>query len=138
MVADDSGPTIRPCGRVEGWMDWSQTALQPDFLTGIFWGFFRTPSEQRNWPAIKAELLRCEVDFRKLDRLLERRRFLLGDTLSLADIAAGTSLYRFFELEIERPSLPPVERWYGTLQDHKAYRGQVMIPFEELRGRLDD
>src|SRR5215471_8796520 len=97
MVADDSGPTIRPCGRVEGWMDWSQTALQPDFLTGIFWGFFRTPAEQQNWPAIKAELLRCEVDLRKLDCLLERRRFLLGDTLSLADIAAGTSLYRFFE-----------------------------------------
>lgn len=119
-------------------MDWSQTALQPDFLTGIFSGFFRAPAEQRNWPAIKAELLLCEVDFRKLDRLLEGRRFLLGDTLSLADIAASTSLYRFFELEIERPSLPQVERWCGTLQDHKAYREHVMIPFEELRGRLDD
>jgi glutathione S-transferase len=23
--------------RVEGWMDWSQTSLQPDFLNGVFW-----------------------------------------------------------------------------------------------------
>jgi len=66
-------PAVR--AQVEGWMDWSQTALQPDFLTGIFWGFFRTPAEQRNWPAIKAELLRCEVDFRKLDRDASQNRF---------------------------------------------------------------
>jgi glutathione S-transferase len=37
--------------------------------------------------------------------LLEGRPFLLGDALTLADITAGTSLYRYFELEIERPRL---------------------------------
>ena len=123
--------------RVEAWMDWSQTALQPDFLSGVFWGFFRTPEDKRNWPAIRAALARCEVDFRKLDRLLDGRPFLLGETLSLADIAAGTSLYRYFELDIDRPSLPEVERWYRTLQQRTAFREHVMIPFEELRGRLD-
>jgi glutathione S-transferase len=122
---------------VDGWMDWSQTALQPDFLIGVFWGFFRTPPERRNAAAIKAALARCEADFRKLDRLLDGRQFLLGETLSLADITAGTSLYRYFELEIERPSLPQVERWYHALQGRAPYREHVMIPFEELRGRLD-
>ena len=102
--------------RVEGWMDWSQTALQPDFLNGVFWGFFRTPAPQRNWPAIRAALARCEVHFGKLDRLLDGRPFLLGETLSLADIAAGTSLYRYFGLEIDRPPLPEVDRWYHALQ----------------------
>ena len=24
---------------VDQWMDWAQTALQPDFLMGVFWGF---------------------------------------------------------------------------------------------------
>jgi glutathione S-transferase len=124
--------------QVEGWMDWSQTALQPDFLVGVFWGFFRTPPEQRNWPAIKAALARTAFDLRKLDKLLEGRTFLLGDTLSLADITAGAHLYRYFELEIERPSLPQVERWYHALQQRSAYREHVMLPFEELRGRLLD
>lgn len=122
---------------VDGWMDWSQTSLQPDFLGGIFWGFYRTPDDKRNWPAIHAALGRCERHFAKLDRLLEGRRFMLGEVLSLADIAAGTSLYRYFELEIERPPLAGVERWYRTLQQREAYRKHVMIPFEELRGRLD-
>jgi glutathione S-transferase len=109
-------------------MDWSQTSLQPDFLGGVFWGFYRTPDDKRNWPAIKAALARCTQHFGKLDRLLEDRSFLLGEALSLADIAAGTSLYRYFELDIDRPPLPQVERWY---------RRHIMIPFGELRGRLD-
>jgi len=124
--------------RVESWMDWSQTALQPDFLVGVFWGFFRMPPDRRNWPAINAALGRCAVDFGKLDRLLEGRTFLLGETLSLADITAGTSLYRYFELEIERPSTPQVERWYRALQQRAPFREHVMIPFEELRGRFHD
>jgi len=73
-----------------------------------------------------------------LDRLLEGRSFLLGDALTLADITAGTSLYRYFELQIERPQLPQVERWYRRLQERPAFSEHVMIPFEELRGRLLD
>jgi glutathione S-transferase len=124
--------------RVEGWMDWSQTSLQPAFLVGVFWGFYRTPEDRRNWPAINAALARSAAEFRKLDRLLEGRPFLLGETLSLADITAGTSLYRYFELEIDRPSLPQVGRWYRTLQQRTPFREHVMIPFAELRGRLID
>jgi glutathione S-transferase len=122
--------------RVDGWMDWSQTALQPDFLTGVFWGFFRTPEDQRNWPAIRASLGRCTQHFTKLERLLEQNPLLLGSELSLADITAGTALYRYFELEIERPALPAVERWYAALQKREAFRTHVMIPFGDLRGRL--
>jgi glutathione S-transferase len=128
-------PAIR--AGIDGWMDWSQTSLQPDFLGGVFWGFFRTPEDKRNWPAIRASLSRCAGHFEKLDRLLEGRPFLLGDALTLADIAAGTSLYRYFELEIERPKLAQVERWYRQMQERPAFREHVMIPFEELRGRLD-
>ena len=128
-------PAVRAV--VDGWMDWSQTALQPDFLNGVFWGFYRTPEGKRNWPAINAALARCAVDFAKLDRLLEGRPFLLGDALTLADITAGTSLYRYFELEIERPILRQVERWYRALQQRPAFSEHVMIPFGELRGRLD-
>jgi glutathione S-transferase len=107
------------------------------FLGGVFWGFYRTPEHQRNWLAIRGALARCAGHFTKLNRLLEGRRFLLGDALTLADITAGTSLYRYFELEIERPLLPEVECWYRTLQQRDAFRGHVMIPFGELRGRLD-
>jgi glutathione S-transferase len=123
--------------QVDRWMDWAQTALQPDFLMGVFWGFYRTPESQRNWPAIREKIARCAIHFQLLDAMLADQWFLCGDTLSLADIPAGTSLFRYFELDIERPSLPHVQAWYDRLQERHAYREHVMVPFGELRGRLD-
>ncbi len=120
----------------ERWMDWSATTLQPDFLMGVFWGFYRTPDAQRDWPAIRAKVAACASHFRLLDQVLEGRRYLLGDAPTLADIPAGTALYRYFELDIERPAVPNVEAWYQRLQERPAYRTHVMLPFEELRGRL--
>jgi glutathione S-transferase len=130
---DDAGER----SQADQWIDWSQTALQPAFLMGIFWGFYRTPDDQRNWPAIRESLARCTRYFQLLDRVLEDRKFLCGDRLSLADIPAGTTLYRYFELEIDRPAVPHVEAWYRRLQQRAAYREHVMIPFGDLRGRLD-
>jgi glutathione S-transferase len=123
--------------RVDGWMDWSQTSLQPDFLNGVFWGYYRTLEAQRDWPAIRRSLDRCAAHFRLLDGMLADRPFLTGDRLSLADIPIGTSLYRYFELDLNRPDLPNVAAWYRRLQQRPAYRTHVMVPFDELRGRLD-
>jgi len=131
----DDDPARR--ATVDGWMDWSQTALQPAFLMGVFWGYYRTPEAQRDWPAINKNLARCAEHFRLLDGMLEARPFMMGDRLSLADIPIGTALYRYFELDVERPDLPNVSAWYQRLQQRPAYREHVMLPFAELRGRLD-
>jgi glutathione S-transferase len=118
------------------WMDWSATTLQPDFLMGVFWAFYRTPEAQRDLPAIRKKLAACASHFQLLDRVLADRRYLLGDKLTLADIPAATALYRYFGLDVERPVVPNVEAWYGRLQARPAYRTHVMLPFDELRGRL--
>ena len=119
------------------WMDWSQCSLQPDFLNGVFWGFYRTPAPRRDMAAVNAKILRTTSHLSLLDRMLAGKSFILGDRLTLADIPAGTNLFRYFNLDIERPSLPNVERWYRLLQERPAYREHVMIPFDELYGRLD-
>lgn len=127
-----------PAHRAEadGWMDWAQTSLQPAFLTGVFWGWYRTPPEQHDTPAIEAALAVCARHFQLLDEVLADRPFLGGDAPSLADIPAGTHLYRWFELEIDRPKTPNVAAWYARLCERPAYREHVMIPFEEMRARL--
>jgi glutathione S-transferase len=122
---------------IDGWMDWAQTALQSDFLAGVFWGFFRTPEAKRNWPAIDRAIARCADHLRLIDGMLADRPFLLSENLSLADIPVGAVLYRWFELEIERPPMPNLDAWYARLQLRPAYRQAVMVPFEELRGKLE-
>ena len=121
---------------VDRWLDWSQCALQPAFM-GVFWGYFRTPPKQRDVAAIERARRECEQLFRLLDAELAMRPFLAGESFSLADIPVGTSLYRYFEmgLEVERP--PHVERWYAALAARRPYRAAVMVPFDELRGRLE-
>jgi glutathione S-transferase len=120
---------------VDRWMDWSLATLQPAFID-VFWGFYRTPEEKRNWPFIRDVVKRCAQHYTLLDRHLAARSYLAGDRITMADIPAGTSLYRYFELEIERPSVPNVERWYRRLAERQAYREHVMLPFGDLRGRL--
>lgn len=121
--------------RADGWMDWALATLQRDFMD-LFWGFYRTPDAQRDWPAINRLLAQCARHFRLLDAQIARQPYLAGDSLTLADVPAGTCLYRYFNLEVERPVLPHVEAWYARLRDRPAYRAHVMVPFGDLRGRL--
>jgi len=58
---------------------------------------------------------------------------MLGDTLTMADIPAGSLMYRYFTLPISRPSLPNVEAWYARLQQRPAYRDHVMIDYSGLK-----
>lgn len=121
--------------RQERWMDWMLATLQRDF-TDLFWGYYRTPEPQRDGAKVRALIARCGDHFRLLDRELAARDYLEGGSLSIADIAVGTALYRYFELDVDRPSVPQVEAWYARLRERPAYRTHVMIPFADLRGRL--
>lgn len=123
--------------QIDRWMDWSQSTLQPAFLTGVFWGFYRTPEAQRDMTAVDKNVALCARYFQLLDQVLSTQGFLAGPHLTLADIPAGTSLYRYFNLDIPRPHIPHVEAWYQRLQTSAAFEEHVMIPFRELFGRLD-
>jgi glutathione S-transferase len=122
--------------RSDMWMDWVANDLQPAFIGGVFWNFYRTPEAQRNWNLIRQGIARSAILFRLLDKHLEDKPFIAGDALTMGDIPVGAQLYRYFELEIDRPSLPNVEAWYARLQERESYRTHVMVLFNELHGRL--
>ncbi|OMW38910.1 hypothetical protein AQ808_03495 [Burkholderia pseudomallei] len=119
------------------WMDWMLATLQPDFLTGVFWAYYRTPEHERQWDGIRRKVSSCADHVRLLDRQLADREFLCGDRLSVADIAVGVTCYRYYKLDIERPHAPNVERWYGALQQRPPYQRNVMLPFSNMKGRLN-
>jgi len=118
------------------WMDWCLAHWQPAFSTGVFWGYYRTPEAKRDWPSIHRSIALCAELMRLVEGALQDREFLAGDRLTLGDIPLGTSLFRYFDLDIERPSLPRVEAWYARLKSRPAYREHVMVPYDALKGRL--
>jgi len=118
------------------WMDWSATTLQRDFMD-LFWGHYRTPDDKRDWPRLRGLTASCARHYELLDGHLAQQPYLAGERLTMADVPAGTTLYRYFALDIDRPSVPHVEAWYRRLAARPAYREHVMVPFAELRGRLE-
>ena len=129
-----SDPRVRSLA--DRWMDWMLATLQPEFMK-LFWGFFRTPEKHRNVNLIEAAMTQCEKHFAVLDAHLQGRAFVAGENFSMGDIPAATSLYRYFEMGISIPELPNVCAWYERLSARPAYRVGVLVPFEDLRGRVD-
>jgi glutathione S-transferase len=120
----------------ERWMDWSLATLQPAFMD-LFWGYFRTPEGSRDARAIDDAMARCERHFRILDDHLETRKFVAGNEFTMGDIPAGTTLYRYFGMGVPVAKPTHVWAWYERLKERPPFQGSIMIPFEELRGRLD-
>jgi glutathione S-transferase len=121
--------------RFERWMDWSQAQLDVSFMD-LFWGHWRTPEAQRDVAQNQRLLARCGHYLRVLDGALADRRFLLGDALTLADVPAGALMYRYANLDVTDALPPNVARWYAALCERAPFRTHVMLPFEELKGRL--
>lgn len=118
------------------WMDWYQNHLHRDFMD-LFWGLVRQPERERNWPRINTLIAQCADRFMFLDAHLANNRYLGGETFTIGDVPAGTTLYRYFEMDIERPDIPNVERWYRDLLARPAYAAHVAMPFTDLIGRKD-
>lgn len=117
------------------WMDWTLANLGPSFMQ-LFWALYRTPEAQRNPGLIDRSLSQSGRLYGLLDRHLAKVDFVAGPRLTMGDIPAGTTLYRYFELEIERPDLPHLSAWYERLCERPAFREHIMRPFDELKGRL--
>ena len=110
------------------WMDWVKTTFYPLFHT-VFFGLIRTPLEQRNQQAIDRAIPAAGEILGIVEHHLKGRKYLVGDRLTMGDIPLGSCIYRYFNLEIARPTLPNLEAWYQRLCEREPYRKNVMIPF---------
>lgn len=112
----------------EKWMDFQLGSLFPAFRAG-FLGLTRTPPEERDPDAIAASLRETARLLAVLDAHLEGEAFVAGEGLGVGDVALGPVVYRWLNIEIERPELPNLERWHERLTQRPAYQKTVMVPF---------
>jgi len=116
----------------ERWMDWQQTTLNPG-TGGAFFQWIRKPAAERDSTVIARSVGATEPQFALLDAHLATRRFMLGDTFTMADIPVGCEAHRWFDLpatEYTRPSWPHVERWFADLAARAGARGVLDLPLE--------
>ncbi len=119
--------------RADQWMDWSLTTLYPDVIPGLFVQFVRVTASDRNIALVDNHAKRAGANLAILDAQLSANPFILGDALTVADIAVGTLLYRYYTMPIARPALPHVEAYYKRLAARKAYQDHVMIDWQSMK-----
>jgi glutathione S-transferase len=110
----------RAAADCDRWMDWQGTALNAP-MTTIFFTWVRIPEPERDYAAAGKARDAAEALWRMLDARLSGQDFIGGGSLSIADIALGPYVHRWFELPIERAELPALRGWYDRLRARPGY-----------------
>jgi len=111
----------------EQWMDWQQTTAHAD-ITFIFWAVVRDLKENQVPEKLAAAATKLGKNWKIVDGQLAGRDFLCGDHLTMADIPLGTAVWRWYNMDTERPSLPNVEAWHERLKQRPGFQKYVMQP----------
>jgi glutathione S-transferase len=103
------------------WSIWAMTEVEPPLMTILMNKLF-LPEAQRDAKAAKAAEEALQVPLAVLDGQLKGRKYVLGDTCTVADInvASVLSLISFIGLKADRHA--NVARWFGELMSRPAAR----------------
>jgi glutathione S-transferase len=109
------------------WMDWQATTFAPA-ITPAFLNLVRTPPDQRDQQAIEASRLKTESLAEILDRQLQSREYLTGETFTMADIAVGCNVHNWINLPLTRIERPNLQRWYTNVSARAASANVLTLP----------
>mgnify|MGYP003318406944 FL=1 len=109
-------------------MEWTNSRFMRTFFP-IFWGLIRTPKEDQDIAQVRAAAQATGELLKIVEQQLEGKKFIIGDNLTMGDIPLGSMLFKYFTLDIDRPSFPNIEAWYARLCERDAYRAHAMNPF---------
>ncbi len=132
LVASEGGEAFYPAdaqGRadIDRWLDCQQTQLnRPQAV--VFWSMVRTAPEKRDQAALDQAIIDAGRAWAFLERPLSQHQFIAGDRLSLADMAWGVHVHRWFTMPIDRPEVAHLRDWYDRLLQRPVYAKHVARP----------
>lgn len=118
---------------VDMWAEWAKLNVAQNFSVPLFWPKVRLAPEESNADSIKAALDKLDNYLAIADAQLASSKYLASENLTLADIIFGHTLFRYFDIDLQRTEFSNIERYYNTLQERSAYREVVMVSYDELR-----
>lgn len=107
------------------WMEWCGSRAFPPVIQ-LFFATVRTAPEHRDTTKIAALVAQASSVLALLDAHLADNLYVAGDSFTMADIPLGCVAYRYFNVQVDRPSLPNLESWYARLAQRPDYQNHVM------------
>ncbi len=109
------------------WMDWNSISFYPK-LHMAFWGLVRTPPEKRDHAAIEASIAATEPALDILEAELAGKACLVGDNLTIGDIALVPCVFRWLHMPVNRKPRPHCEAWAAGLAGRPGYGNALKLP----------
>ena len=118
----------RQAALADQWMDWYKSSFAIHLMP-VFFNLVRTAKADCNHAVVEQGTANTIRQLAVLEAHLDGRDYVLGEQFSMGDIPLGAMMYKFYNLDIERPSLPNIEAWYARLCERPAFREHAMIAF---------
>jgi glutathione S-transferase len=104
----------------EQWLQWQATELNPQWGYAVY-SLIRKAPGYDDPEKVQQSLAKWAAKMRMLEaRLEETGAFAAGADFSLADIALGLSLHRWYAIPAEKPAFPAIRRYYDALCKRSA------------------
>ncbi|WP_270938591.1 glutathione S-transferase family protein [Falsiroseomonas oryzae] len=110
----------RAAADAERWMDWQLASLNAP-MTTIFFTWVRIPEPERDYAAAGKARDAAERLWAMVEAQLAGKDFVCGAQPTLADIALGPYVHRWFALPIDRKPMPALAAWYERLKQRPGY-----------------
>ena len=118
---------LREAADCDRWMDWQLGALNRP-ATVLLFTYCRTPEAERDWPATHKARDEAERLWAMLEARLAGRPWIAGQRFTIADIALGIYVHRWFNLPHARGEMPTLRAWYERLLARPAYAKHAAGP----------
>lgn len=105
---------LREAADCDRWMDWQLASLNAP-MTTIFFTYVRIPEPDRDYAAADKARDAAAKLWAMAEARLATQPWLCGSEMTLADIALGIYVHRWFVLPITRPDMPALRAWYDRL-----------------------
>ncbi|MBW5832736.1 glutathione S-transferase family protein [Yersinia enterocolitica] len=119
-------PEAKQRAAAEKWMDWATSSVVEPFKA-VFIGLVRTAPELQDKAKIAHGIDQLNALMAIADEALSKQTYLSGDKFGIGDIPLGCLAYARFNLPIERPELPHLQRWYQSLTHRTAFQKVIDI-----------
>lgn len=115
---------------IDRWLDWQLSTVIPVEVP-VFWGTIRTLPEKRDAAMIAKNAEKLVAVWKILESQLEGRDYCAGNQFSIADIALGILVHRYFANPfIPHADLPRLAAWVERLRPRPPFRKWVDLPLE--------
>ena len=109
--------------RVDQWLFWQASEAGPTLMKPFYIQFMaRMQGQQADEAAFQQAVQACDPVFEHLDSALAGKKFLVGSSLSIADIAIAESIFQLGMVGVSVSKFPNLDSWYKGINERDAFK----------------